>query len=210
MQVRRALLLATTLVVVAAATAGCTGGDQPRSAGTRSPSPTVTALAEVDLSGVSPLRAPFCSIVPEQPTEDLLGGAPSTTTSYVSGDRAAVTAGLADVVHEYSCTQARAGRVARSWVFASAIEPAEARRLVAERRRVPGCSPAGELRFGEPGVVQQCAGKGRRTVRLAGLFDGSWVTCQTTFPASAPAAAQLDASQGWCVAVLRAMATPAT
>src|SRR3954451_21980288 len=157
----RAPLVALLLSVVLLG--GCTSeASAPRRTG-----PTAVPLEQVDLSGVSAVWAPFCEALDETSTTAALGGKPQRSSAYGPGDRVALTPDIRDVAHEYGCVFRRGGMTARAWLFAQPVTRGQARSYVAERHRVPGCSTAGVLEFGSPGVVQTC-----RPARLAGAAVG--------------------------------------
>jgi hypothetical protein len=214
-QVRRAVRrgpltrLAVVAFVVAGLTSGCSGSDE-----TASPEPAAsdTPLADVDLTGVVAARTPFCDALDPDAVATVLGGEPTSTDEYASGQKASLAPGLEDVAHEYSCSFERGSadklRTARAWLFAQAATPAQARRWVEERSDDEGCRDAGELSFGDPGVVQSCGDGSRRRVTAAGLFGDGWLTCQATAPAKTDEAELLEQVQRWCAEVALTTTAP--
>ena len=190
--------------LVTVVTAGCTATvqDDGRSA---SPSPSTAAIAEVDLTGVVADRGPFCDALDEESVAEVIGGEPEAVDSYASGQRTELAPGLRDVANEYSCYFERGSgpelRTARAWLFAQAVTPEQARRWLAERRTQDGCRQAGELTFGEPGLIQSCTTGSRRRITAAGLFGDGWLTCQATAAVSLPDAELLEQTQRWCAEV---------
>lgn len=209
---RRPAGLAAALILVAGLTAACTGStDEPTDAGSASPTPTSTPLADLDLTGVTLPRTPsFCEALDPSAVSGVLGGEAETTVAYRSGQRTEVVTGLRDVANEYSCYfergQGAAERTARTWLFAQAVSPSEARQWVEERQSDEGCRSAGELAFGEPGLVQSCSSGTRRRVTAVGLFGDGWLTCQTTAPAAVDEAELLEEAQRWCADVVQSAA----
>ena len=204
---RRALARAAPAVIlVAGLTAACTDSSQ-NDGGAESASPTATPLSEVDLTGVVASRSAFCDGLEEEPVAAVLGGDPDITISYDSGQRTEVASGLRDVANEYSCYFERgsddAQRTARAWLFAQPITQAEAEGFIEERRAEKECEPAGELAFGDPGLVQSCGTATRRRVTAVGLFGDGWLTCQATAPASVAEDELLEQTQLWCADVAR-------
>ena len=199
--VRRGPLVSagTVLVLVAGLTAGCTGAsDDP------DPTPSATPLSDIDLTGLEPSRTAFCDDLDPAALESVLGGEPTDETSYDSGQRAALAPGLEDVASEYSCFFERGPddvRTARAWLFAQAVTEGQAKAWIEEREQDKECSPAGELVFGDPGLIQRCTSGTRLRVTAVGLFADSWLTCQTTAPSSADAEELVEETQRWCASV---------
>ena len=201
---RRPLARLAPLVLAAGLTAGCTA---PSDKAEDLPTPTVTPLTDIDLSGVVAARGPFCDALDPESVADLLGGEPERTNSYGIGQRVDLVPGLRDVANEYSCSFTRDALTARAWLFAQSVTPAEARSMVEERGRDQACAPAGELSFGDPGLVQSCEPGGRRRITAVGLFGDGWLTCQTTTPATGDVAELLERTQRWCAEVAVATAS---
>lgn len=208
---RRLAASAAVALLVTGATAGCTD-DPPDEGALLPPSPpAATAVSDLDLTAVVSARAPFCDALEEEAVEPVLGGEPVVTDSYASGDRTELAPGLRDVAHEFSCYFERGPRkrkrTARAWLFAQSVSQEEAGRLVRSRSS-PLCRAAGELSFGDPGLVQSCSTGDRRRVTAAGLFGDGWLTCQATAPVDHDEAALLEVTQRWCAHV--AQTTDAT
>jgi hypothetical protein len=214
-QVRRAerprplTRLALVAVVVAGLTSGCSGSEDTTSP---EPAPSDTPLGDVDLTGVVAARTSFCDALDPDSVATVLGAEPTQTDEYSSGQKASLAPGLEDVAHEYSCSFERGSgdklRTARAWLFAQAATPAQARTWVKERRDDEGCRDAGELSFGDPGVVQSCEDGSRRRVTAAGLFGDGWLTCQSTAPAKSDEAELLERVQRWCAEVALTTTAP--
>lgn len=194
--------LVPAVVVVAGLTAGCSGSDDETAP---EPVPSDTPLADVDLTGVAAARTPFCDALNPESVATVLGGEPTRTDEYSSGQRASLAPGLEDVAHEFSCyfEHGKGDKVttARAWLFAQPATAAQARGWVEERSKEDGCRDAGELSFGDPGVVQSCDQGARRRVTAAGLFGDGWLTCQATAPAKTDEDELLDKVQRWCAEV---------
>ena len=209
---RRALARAVPVVLlVTGLTAACTDSSQDEG-DAESASPTATPLSEVDLTGVVATRSAFCDALETEPVAAVLGGDPDITIAYDSGQRTEVATGLRDVANEYSCYFERGSeddqRTARAWLFAQPITPAEAEGFIKEREVEEACKPAGELSFGDPGLVQTCGTGTRRRVTAVGLFGDGWLTCQATSPASVAEEELLEQTQLWCADVARTTASP--
>jgi hypothetical protein len=204
----RPVALAGVLIVVTGLTAACTGSTEKAET---TPSPTTTPLAEVDLTGVTVSRSPsFCESLDPGAVGEVLGGEPENTTAYASGQRAEVTTEVRDVANEHSCYFDRGTgetlRTARTWLFAQAVTREEARRWVEERSKDEACREAGELAYGDPGLVQSCASGDRRRVTAVGLFGDAWLTCQTTASVGTEEKELLEQTQRWCAAVAQSAA----
>lgn len=200
---RRAGLVGLLVLVVAAA-ASCTDSPDPEPV----PSPPADlALAEIDLTGLRAVRAPFCEVLSATGVTEVLGGEPDRALSHSSGDRARLRSGLVDVVDEHSCTFVRAGVRADAWLFAPPVDGRLARALVRQHRRSPGCSVVADgVRFGRPGIVLDCRTPAARIIRLAGLFGDGWLTCQVR--ATAPDPGVGERAQRWCAEVATVVAGP--
>ena len=198
--VRRSALtrLAPVAVVVTLLTAGCTGSG---SSSDGSPAPSDTPLSAVDLTGVAASRASFCDSLDPDAVAAVLGGAPEKDSSYGSGQRAELAPGLKDVSHEFSCTFDRGPREARAWLFAQPATAAQARGWIKERTADDSCKAAGELTFGDPGLVQLCRDKLQLRVTAAGLFGDGYLTCKVTAPPKSDETDLLDRAQRWCADV---------
>jgi hypothetical protein len=189
-------------VVAATLVSGCTGETAPGPA-----RPTQTPLAEIDLSGLTVGRGPFCEALDEGSVEGVLDGAPAATDHYVSGERRRLAPGVRDVVDEFGCTFQGAETATQAWVFAPPATRPDVRSWLAERASVRGCSPTGDVAFGSPGQVLSCDGRGSRTVTMAGLFGDAFLTCEVTTTARSDAATALESAQRWCASVARAAST---
>jgi hypothetical protein len=210
---------ALTLVVATLLVGACTAGSQsPRAAG-----PGVVPLQQVDLSGLAAIRAPFCGALDQAALSTVLGGKPWRDASYAPGDRVSLTPALHDVAHEYGCAFRKRGITARAWLFAQPVTRTQAEAYVAARRGVPGCAPAGVLRFGSPGLVQACrpaphaggpadagAAPGTHLVTMSGRFGSGYLTCQVS-AAPGPRLSDddlLTRGQRWCASVATTVGTP--
>lgn len=204
--VRRRTLtrLVPVVLAVTGLTAGCTGSSDTPDA--ESPSATTTALSDLDLTGVVATRASFCDALDVESVADVLGGEPDRSDSYESGQRVELAPGLRDVAHEYSCFFGRGSRTARAWLFAQPATARQAEGWIEERRADDRCRAAGELAFGDPGLVQSCTQESRRRVTGVGLFGDGWLTCQATAPSSVPEGDLLEQTQRWCAEVAQATA----
>lgn len=188
------------------------------------PEPLATTLADLEPATMTVARASFCGEVPTADVEAaVLGGAPSssasgsaadstgtsaevTGTAYADGERAAVTADVTDVAHEFDCTwRTGDGREARAWVFAPPVTAERARELATDAARQQGCRPAAGLSLGTPGGAVSCpAGKGLARVTAYALLGDAWLTCSLTGRASEPPADLVDRADRWCATVLTA------
>ena len=192
--------LAPVALVVTLLTAGCTASDDSPDG---SPVPSDTPVSDIDLTGVAASRTSFCDALDPESVATALGGEPDKKKSYGTGRRAELAPGLKDVSHEFSCTFERGKREARAWLFAQPVTARQARSWVKERSADGACHPAGELSFGDPGLVQLCRDKSQRRVTAVGLFGDGYLTCKLTAPPKSDRADLLDRGQRWCAEVAR-------
>jgi hypothetical protein len=190
-------------IVVAGLTAGCSGSDDDAAP---EPVPSETPLSEVDLTGVAASRTAFCDALDPESVATALGGEPDTTDSYSSGQRAELAPGLEDVAHEYSCTFTRGHRMARAWLFAQPVTPRQAKSWIQERIADKACTTAGELGFGDPGLVQLCDDPTQRRVTAVGLFGDGYLTCKLTGPPKSDEDDLLEQARRWCLGVAESTA----
>jgi len=195
--------LAPVALLVTLLTAGCTASDGSSDS---SPAPSDTPLSAIDLTGVSASRTSFCDSLDPDALATALGGAPDSHESYNSGQRAEMAPGLKDVSHEFSCSFERGSRQARAWLFAQPATPGQARGWVKERAADDACKPAGELSFGDPGLVQLCHDPSQLRVTAVGLFGDGYLTCKLTAPRHGDEADLLERAQRWCADVAQTTA----
>ena len=200
--------LAVVVLVVTGLTAGCTDSSEkpaepsPSSTATPTPTPELN-LTDVD---VDVDRAAFCDALDPEVVDVVLGGEPELSDSYGVGQRVELAPGLRDVSNEHGCTFERGSLIARAWLFAQPVTSAQARALVELRNAEQSCRPAGELSFGDPGVVQSCAQDGRQRVTASGLFGDAWLTCQLLVKTPGDPDELLEQAQRWCTEVAWATA----
>jgi hypothetical protein len=151
-------------------------------------------------------RTEFCDVLDPESVATALGGEPDTTDSYASGQRAEMAPGLEDVTHEFSCTFARGSHMARAWLFAQPATAKQARSWIQERMADEACHAAGELSFGDPGLVQLCDDPSQRRVTAVGLFGDGYLTCKLTGPPGTDEDDLLDRAQRWCAEVAQSTA----
>jgi hypothetical protein len=205
--------MAALLVTAAAVYVGLRDrSDAPRPASdsrrSASPSPTATQedLATLDLSDLPIPRTAFCDVLDEDDVEAALGGPPTGTAHYDSGDRVELTPGVTDVSHEFGCTfdSATTGAQARAWVFAEPVTTRAAGSIVREARAADGCSPLEDApAYGTPSAATLCrtTSPAGRAVTLRGLFGDAWLSCQLSTPEGDPAAETVQRAEQWCVRV---------
>jgi hypothetical protein len=195
--------------VLGLALAGCTSGSDRSPAGP-SPDARATSAGETDLTGLEIPRGPFCDLVDRRAVEDALGGPVTDTVHYGNGERVEITPGYSDISHEYNCTYLGAEQAsARVWLFAPPVLEPQARALVREARREPGCRFPSSVTFGTPGLTAACLVRPRTKqerpvvrVRMQGLFGTAWLTCELTLPREGPQggrAPAVEAAREWCV-----------
>jgi hypothetical protein len=205
--------MAALLVTAAAVYVGLRDrSDAPRPASdsrrSASPSPTGTQedLATLDLSDLPIPRTAFCDVLDEDDVEAALGGPPTGTAHYDSGDRVELTSGVTDVSHEYGCTfdSAVTGAQARAWVFAEPVTPAAAASIAREARRTRGCTVLDDApTFGASSTATLCRTTSPvgRVVTLRGLFGDAWLSCQLRTPGADAVPQTVQRAEQWCVRV---------
>lgn len=178
---------------------------------TGSPSPSVPdpTPIDVDLSNLPvPRTLADCSVLDHDAVRDALGAPVTLRRAYVSGDRVEVSPGVTDVVAEDGCVFRSPRADARVWVFSAPVSTADARTLVREARRAPGCSSRpDETGYGDPSLTDVCADEdpARITATLRGLFGDAWLTCRLSVE-DEPKREVLDRAQRWCVEVAATLA----
>jgi hypothetical protein len=195
--------LAATVVIVVGGVLALDDGDD-----TTPPEPddpfTTTPLSDVDTTGVSVVRGPFCEAIDDQQVEAVLGAVPDVL-EWRNGDELDLAGGRRDVVHEFGCSYAVQGvGSARAWVFAPPVDEARATRLVKSAQQGAGCETGTGPAFGSPTVALTCTDKqGTTRASYRGLFGDAWLVCEVEQPAGGPAD-PLDVAGRWCVGVLEA------
>lgn len=196
-------LLAAMLVaaLLGGSLAACTD-DEPVEQVEVNPTPINAFAAEQVRVG----RVSFCSRVSDAAVIAAVGEV-ATTRHYGNGERATIVPGVRDVAHEYSCSfVGRGGDVARAWVFVPQVTPAQARALVRDVRRTPGCRLLPGHDFGSPGTGSVCTTRGRTEAAYRGLFVDAWLSCSVTDGGrrKLTRAELLQRTGDWCVQVATA------
>ena len=184
----------------------CTGGEK-EPAPAAEPSTPGASLSEYTADTVVVEREAFCDGIPESAVEEALGAVPAERTSYGNGEKARVTDDVRDVAHEFDCTyEADDGTVARAWLFAPPVSPAQAHGLVEQARGQQGCRPDEKAPgFGQKSVAVVCDGDGATTASYHGLFGDAWLNCSVEVPpGSTDEQDLLDRAGRWCVQVAEA------
>jgi hypothetical protein len=165
---------------------------------------TTTPLSDIDTTGVSVVRGPFCEAIDDRQVEAVLGAVPDVL-EWRNGDELDLAGSRRDVVHEFGCSYAvQDAGSARAWVFAPPVDAARAARLVESAEQGAGCQTAPGPAFGAPTVALTCTNKqGTSRASYRGLFGDAWLVCEVEQPAGAAADA-LDVAGRWCVGVLQA------
>lgn len=186
-----AAVIAVTVVVITVGLRG--GGDSEAPKAKR---PLSTKLSDLDTTRMTIERASFCSKVPAADVTEALGGKPTDTSSYTSGDKAPLTPKVEDIANEHACGwQGPGGASVAAWVFAPPVTPAMAKQIAAD---VPkGCRSVRTAEFGDPSSAVRCG----QTVTVRGLFGDAWLSCSLTGRAKEQPAAILDRAQRWCATV---------
>jgi hypothetical protein len=166
-----------------------------------------TPLSAFDTAGLVVARSAFCSGIGPDPVLAALGAEPASSSSYGNGERAAVTAAVSDVAHEFDCTwRLPDGTEARAWVFAPPVTTARAKDLATAAVAARGCErPADAPAFGTPTAALVCTRGDSLEASYRGLFGDAWLACSITAPTGDTERADLvDRTGRWCVAVARA------
>jgi hypothetical protein len=196
-------LLVSGVAVYVGLLGGSGDGPAPTARSSADSSPSADPTGDLDLSGLSIARAPFCDRLDESDVEAALGGPVARTGHYDDGETVRLSSGVTDVSHEHSCTFTAAdGTQARVWVFAMPVTRGTARQLVREARRERGCTPQPDsATYGRPGMVTVCR-TGTPTVRevtMRGLFGDAWLTCRLSGTGRAGEVARRG--EQWCLRV---------
>jgi len=188
-----------TAVLLCLAVAGCGGHDTPA---TKAPSARPTSLAQLNPSTMRVVRVAFCDLVPQVAVAKALVAKPTKLSTWRDGGRVPGTAGVG---HEFGCAWSGPhARTARAWVFARPVTAVFARTVIRSAEEDAGCRVATARGFGSPSVVQTCVRTGTAPrVRRAGLFGGTWLTCEVS---GHDRLARLQArATAWCVSVASAL-----
>ena len=210
MRVVRSLLLALAATAVVVGVGVLVIDDEQPQEPVTADAPSV-ALADFDTTQLVAERVAFCDDVPAEAVAEALDGEAVAAAAYGSGDRAKVAGQVRDVSHEFSCAWRGAdGTVARAWVFAPPVTPAQADSLITDARTKQGCeTEAGAPAYGVPSLALVCEERGTRLRSYRGLFGDAWLTCQLAAPKATAPAAQADRASHWCVSVASAAAAAA-
>lgn len=184
-------------VLLFVAVSSCTGSDSDDSDAEVRPTP----IDQFHGSTVTIGRAEFCDAVPEAAVQAAVGDVDSVD-SYANGERARITRHVRDVSHEFSCTWVGdRGDVARAWVFAPRVTPAQARGLVREAKRAKGCRVLPRRAFGSPSAGTLCTVGGHHRASYRGLFVDAWLACSLTDGGRQELSPRelVDRAGTWCV-----------
>lgn len=199
---RRWPALVVALLVAAASAAAAFVWLRPADTSTPAapPTPSPTALRDVDLTKLPISRAPFCDLVKDRELTTALGGKVSRTAHYDNGERAALAPGVTDISHEYNCSfYAADGTLARAWVFAAPTGSGQAHSLVHTAEQEQGCRTVHDApAFGRPSTATVCHRSAGTEVTMRGLFGDAWFSCQLT---RARSAGMVGDTERWCVHV---------
>lgn len=186
-------------VLLAATLSACSdsAGDDPE------PQVRLTPITKFDAASVRVLHREFCDAVPEDAVVAAVGDV-RRTDHYTNGETHRITRGVVDVSHEFNCTYVgERGDIARAWLFAPRVTPAQARSLVRQEVRAPGCRTLDGHGFGRPSTGTLCTGRGDRVATYRGLFVDAWLACALTDGGKkkVPVDRLVDRAGTWCVAV---------
>jgi hypothetical protein len=197
---RRWPVLVVVLLLAAAVAAFVWLRPAPTGTPAAPPTPSPTALRDVDLTKLPISRTPFCELVKDRELTTALGGRVARTAHYDNGERAELAPGVTDVSHEYNCSfYAADGTLARAWVFAAPTRPGQARALVHTAAQEQGCRTVHDApAFGRPSTATVCHRSVGTEATMRGLFGDAWFSCQLT---RARSAGLVAATERWCVHV---------
>lgn len=182
--------------------AGC-GGQET----VKPPVPAPTPIARLDTATMQLPRIDFCSLVSGSAVAAALGGKATADSSYGNGQAVGVAGVGRDRVHETGCTWSRGAVRASAWVFAQPVTAGLARSVISAGAHDHGCREVAGPAFGRPSYTRVCgAGNRAVTVRHAGLFGQTWLTCEVG-GASLPSTGVRARADAWCVAVATALDT---
>ncbi len=184
------------------ALAGCAQGKKAAA-----PEPSPTPIARLDTAAVEVPRIEFCPLVPKSAVTEALGAQAGSEAAYGNGDEEELSGVGTDVVHEIGCSWTTEGVTARAWLFARPVDPAFARKVVAQSGKSKGCRTVAGSAYGDPSLIQRCTlPTGENRVRYAGLFGQSWLSCELESSGTEPAVHRSRTDQ-WCVQVANALNT---
>jgi hypothetical protein len=159
-----------------------------------------TPIASYDGSRAQVQRISFCDRIPADAVSAAVGKT-SGTRHYGSGERAPDTG---DIAHEYGCIfDGATSLIAKAWVFAPPVTPADAAQLARDAGKARGCSTLDPYDFGSPSAGTLCRTPKSTTATYRGLFGDAWLTCTLTAPTAAKLTAEVvvDRAGKWCVQV---------
>lgn len=198
---------AVALVLGLLLTLGGCSKDPEKPSGPKSVAPT--PISQLNTGALKLARLDFCDLVPPQAVRDALGGGGAgSEKSWRNGDPAEVDEGVTDVVHEYGCSWSRTGYAASAWLFARAITPEYAQAVIDKTSRRKGCTSTEGPGFGTPSQRQSCdLPDGSHRVRISGLFDDNWLSCQVSGPVGQSVEDVGARADEWCVQIANATNT---
>jgi hypothetical protein len=174
------------------------------------PAAEVTPIEEFDAVALALATGPFCDRIDPGAVEAAVG-AGAAEAHWSSGDTVRVAPTVRDVVHEDGCQWTGrsgdgAGDTARAWVFVPPVTVKQARTLVREAERSPGCTAVSGHRFGKPATGTVCGPRDAREASYRGLFGDVWLTCAVRDGGKQrlDRAELLQRAGDWCVAAAQA------
>lgn len=164
-----------------------------------------SSAAPLDVSRLPIPRSLDCDHIDDDTLVSALGGPVAERVSYDNGDRTELGPGYTDVAHEAGCVFDSGDTQARVWVFAAPVSTPDARGLVREGRRAPGCTtPDDDTAFGTPHlttVCQQRRPEDALVTTMRGLFGDTWLSCELTVEGAEGRAAVHARTDRWCIHV---------
>lgn len=197
----RALPLAALTLLAAVALTGCGRSETPKGPASVAPTP----IGQLNTDAMTLARVDFCALVPDAAVRSALNGGLGDQVSWRNGEAAQISTDTRDVAHEYGCAWDRAGYGASAWIFARPITRDFAKAVLEKTSRRNGCTAEPGPDFGKPHQQQSCTlPDGSKRVRLAGLFDDTFLTCQVQAPATEDDTKLAERAHAWCVQVANA------
>lgn len=173
--------------------------------------PRPTPISRLHTTGMHIPRRGFCDRVPHRAVADALGLRPRQRQAWrltqVGDGQAADIGEGSDVVAEHLCQWNRGTATdaagAQAWVYDVPVDARLASDALRSARSDTACRVVVGPRFGRPSVTQVCRHNDLTTVRHAGRFGQSWLSCQVS--AFGDPATVTRRADRWCVSVVTAV-----
>jgi len=193
--------MAVLALLAAVALAGCGTSETPKGPASAAPTP----ISQLNTDAMRLARVDFCALVPDAAVRSALNGGLGDQVSWRNGEAAQIDTNTRDVAHEYGCAWDRLGYGASAWIYARPITSDFAKAVLKKTSGRKGCTAEKGPDFGSPHHQQNCTlPDGTKRVRLAGLFDDTFLTCQVQAPATESEKKLAKRADAWCVQVANA------